>query len=113
HFLRKPKVPITSAIINGVNPGEVASAFTAHWRFIMVEPPPTPLPGHDAQSNVLDYLEATLIGEQHEELDKPLHVDELGSAIKTLRRNESPGLDGWPDSFFQTATATFAQILVI
>ncbi|KAH9109185.1 hypothetical protein LEN26_014054 [Aphanomyces euteiches] len=118
YFLRKPpatKVPITSALLNGeivTDPADVAKALTAHWSSIMVEPSQAPPPDPTTREAVLDHLQTALSADQRDELDRPLTADELCSAIKSMRKNKSPGLDGWPAAFFQTAPEKFAAILV-
>ncbi|KAF0722616.1 hypothetical protein Ae201684P_011959 [Aphanomyces euteiches] len=119
HFLRKPpaiKILITTAVRNRAvttNPEEVASIFTAHWRSIMIAPTDTPLPDAAQVSQVINHVDSELSPEQRNDLDRPTATSELRDAIKSVRKNKSPGPDGWPAVFFQTAPETFAAILSI
>jgi len=118
HFLRKPpatKVPIVQVQCDGgvtTDPTRVAAAFTSHWRNIMTTPAGTTPPDAAVQADVIDHVTAALSETQQADLDEPLTAVELCMAIKTMHKNKSPGPDGWPAAFFQTAPETFAAILV-
>jgi hypothetical protein len=118
HFLRKPpatKVPIVQATCDGgvtTDPVKVVAVFTTHWRGIMTTPAGTAPPDAALQDDVINHVTAALSPEQRSDLDAPLTAAELCLAIKTMHKNKSPGPDGWPAAFFQTAPETFAAILV-
>jgi len=119
HFLRKPpamKIPIIQARCSDgtvtSDPARISAAFTEQWKSIMTSPTNAPAPDRAAQDEVIGHISAALSEDQQRELDAPLDATELCLAIKTMHKNKSPGPDGWPTAFFQTAPETFAAILV-
>ncbi|KAF0738298.1 hypothetical protein Ae201684_005856 [Aphanomyces euteiches] len=79
----------------------------------MVLPASTPSPDPALQEVVINHVSASLSTDQRRALDSPIRASELCAAIKTMRKNKLPGLDGWPVVFFQTAPEIFAAILCI
>ena len=87
----------------------VTDVFHAHWTKVFTR-------GTDAAPNraqrrrLVWLLHRRLSDAQRAALAEPLSDDEFVSAIRTLRHNAPPGLDGLPAEFFQLDPELFGRL---
>jgi hypothetical protein len=121
HFFRSPtkmiyKAPVRSVRLNDGNlssaPQDIQHQFVEHWKAVMREDDRRP-PNRAERRRFVRILQKRLTTEDRDTLEADVTGVELQSSIDTMAPNKTPGPDGFPACFYQTAPAIFGEILSI
>lgn len=125
-FFRPPsgtmrKIPIDEVLLPDGNrssdPNVISYRFLEHWGSIMGDANSpqgrSVAPPMERQTPLLDSITKTLSSQQQEFLETPLSASDLTQAIRHMKANSAPGLDGLTAGFYQSAPDIFGEILHI
>lgn len=121
HFFRAPTATMQAGGIGAVDmpdgststdADDISSTFRSWWERIMRDPAP-PQVDLSARQSFIDVLTPRLTPEDQADLDMPISAMDLAAAIRTMPPDKAPGMDGFPNAFFQLEPDTFGEILAI
>nr|CCA18946.1 AlNc14C60G4409 [Albugo laibachii Nc14] len=126
YFFRPPDSPCRRVPIENLtkkcgtvtsNPREVVEEFMDHWGGVMGDISSSTTDSAETcsrnQNKLLDSIQVSLESEEQDRLSTRLSTTEIAEAIKHMRSNSSPGLDGIPAAVYQVDPETFGECLKI